>query len=81
MVAPSTVAPALDTALLIVALTVLMGIQRIFGRAYLRRHGLRLRGVRIEPTRRISPQVGSNQMAIAVRVPTAYTFRALRTND
>ncbi|MEV6847367.1 VC0807 family protein [Actinoplanes sp. NPDC051411] len=42
--------PALDAALLVATLAVLLAVQRIFGRAYLRRHGLRLRGVILEPT-------------------------------
>ncbi|MFI6078130.1 VC0807 family protein [Actinoplanes sp. NPDC051343] len=41
--------PALDAALLVVTLILLMLIQRTFGRAYLNRHGLRLRGVVLEP--------------------------------
>jgi len=45
---PVDTVPALDAGLLVVTLAVLLAIQRVFGRAYLRRHGLRLRGVILE---------------------------------
>ncbi|MEO6084209.1 MAG: VC0807 family protein [Umezawaea sp.] len=46
---PVDVVPALDGVLLVVTLVVLVVIQRVFGRAFLRRHGLRMRGVEITP--------------------------------
>lgn len=41
--------PALDDGLLVVTLIALVVFQRVYGRAFLRRNGLRLRGVQIEP--------------------------------
>lgn len=44
---PVDAVPALDAGLLVATLVVLMTVQRVFGRAYLRRHGLRMDGARI----------------------------------
>jgi len=44
---PVDAVPLLDDVLLIVTLAALLVFQRLFGRAYLRGHGLRLRGVEL----------------------------------
>ncbi|MEU6788486.1 VC0807 family protein [Nonomuraea angiospora] len=44
---PIDLVPALDDALLVVTLLVIVAFQRFFGRAYLRRNGLRSRGLLI----------------------------------
>ncbi|MEU7738910.1 VC0807 family protein [Nonomuraea sp. NPDC049158] len=44
---PVDAVPLLDDVLLIVTLAALLVFQRLYGRAYLRRHGLRLRGVEL----------------------------------
>ncbi|GAA3189420.1 MULTISPECIES: VC0807 family protein [Streptomyces] len=49
MTLPIDVVPALDDALLAVTLVTLFAVQRLFGRAYLRRHGLRRSGVAVVP--------------------------------
>jgi hypothetical protein len=46
---PVDLVPVLDDALLVVTIGVLLLFQRLYGRAYLRRHGLRLRGVHLSP--------------------------------
>ena len=54
MTLPIDVVPVLDDVLLVVTLVVLVVFQRWYGRPYLRRHGLRLRGVHLtadEPAR------------------------------
>jgi uncharacterized membrane protein YfcA len=45
---PVDTVPAFDTALLVVTLAVLLAVQRFYGRAALRRHGLRLNGLTVE---------------------------------
>jgi hypothetical protein len=49
MALPVDVVPVLDDALLVVTFAVLLLFQRVYGRAYLRRHGLRRDGVRLSP--------------------------------
>ncbi|MGI5131634.1 VC0807 family protein [Pseudonocardia sp. CA-107938] len=49
---PVDVVPAVDLALLVVTLALLVVIQRVVGRAFLRRHGLRLHGVELVPVAR-----------------------------
>jgi hypothetical protein len=49
MTLPVDWVPALDDVLLAVTLVVLLLFQRVYGRAYLRRHGLRRDGVRLLP--------------------------------
>jgi membrane-bound ClpP family serine protease len=44
---PIDAVPLLDDVLLVVTLAALLAFQRLYGRAYLRRHGLRLRGVEL----------------------------------
>jgi hypothetical protein len=44
---PIDLVPLLDDALLVVTLAALVGHQRHYGRAYLRRHGLRMHGVHL----------------------------------
>ncbi|MFD1544585.1 VC0807 family protein [Nonomuraea guangzhouensis] len=44
---PIDAVPLLDDVLLIVTLAALLAFQRLYGRGYLRRHGLRLRGVEL----------------------------------
>jgi len=45
------VVPAVDLVLLVVTLVVLVVVQRVVGRAFLRKHGLRLDGVELVPVR------------------------------
>ncbi|GAA3525406.1 hypothetical protein GCM10022222_05320 [Amycolatopsis ultiminotia] len=49
MVLPVDVVPVLDDVLLVVTLAVLLLVQRVYGRAYLRGKGLCLNGVEIRP--------------------------------
>ncbi|MEV5716511.1 VC0807 family protein [Amycolatopsis mediterranei] len=49
LVLPVDAVPVAELALLVVTLAALVLVQRVFGRAFLRRHGLRLDGVRITP--------------------------------
>jgi hypothetical protein len=49
MALPIDIVPVLDDVLLVVSLAILMVVQRVYGRAYLRRNGLRLDGVEIVP--------------------------------
>lgn len=49
MTLPIDQVPALDNGLLVVTLVVLLLFQRVYGRSYLRRHGLRRRGAVIAP--------------------------------
>lgn len=46
---PVDVVPVLDDGLLVVTLVVLVAVQRFYGRAFLRRNGLRLHGVHLVP--------------------------------
>ncbi|MBB1154593.1 hypothetical protein H4281_15745 [Amycolatopsis sp. DR6-1] len=46
---PVDVVPVLDDGLLVVTLLVLLAVQRLYGRSFLRRNGLRLHGVRLVP--------------------------------
>lgn len=49
MTLPIDLVPALDDALLAVTVLAILAFQRFFGRGYLRRHGLRSRGLVITP--------------------------------
>ncbi|WP_020638131.1 VC0807 family protein [Amycolatopsis balhimycina] len=50
LVLPIDAVPAAELVLLLVTLAALVVVQRVFGRTFLRRHGLRMRGVEISPT-------------------------------
>ena len=49
LVLPVDAVPIAELALLVVTLAALVVVQRVFGRAFLRRHGLRLDGVEVTP--------------------------------
>jgi hypothetical protein len=49
LVLPVDAVPIAELALLVVTLAALVIVQRVFGRAFLRRHGLRLDGVEVTP--------------------------------
>ncbi|MEU4520077.1 VC0807 family protein [Amycolatopsis sp. NPDC024027] len=49
LVLPVDAVPLAELALLVVTLAALVIVQRVFGRAFLRRHGLRLDGVEVTP--------------------------------
>jgi hypothetical protein len=49
LVLPVDAVPLAELALLVVTLAALVIVQRVFGRAFLRRHGLRLNGVEVTP--------------------------------
>ncbi|HZE41025.1 MAG TPA: VC0807 family protein [Stackebrandtia sp.] len=46
---PVDAVPALDDVLLVVTIAVILVLQRVYGRSYMKRHGLRMRGVHITP--------------------------------
>ena len=46
---PIDLVPALDDALVAVTVAAILIVQRLYGRSFLRRHGLRLRGAEIVP--------------------------------
>jgi hypothetical protein len=46
---PIDLVPALDNVLLVVTLGAILLFQRTYGRRYLRRHNLQLRGVQVSP--------------------------------